>query len=47
MTTFLKSAGKTAADLQVSQAYDTAGTLDLSAGAFGWPASTRQRCATR
>jgi hypothetical protein len=31
---FLAAAGKTAADLQVSQAYDAAGTLDLSAGAL-------------
>jgi hypothetical protein len=34
LTTFLTAAGKTAADFQASQAYDTAGTLDLSAGAF-------------
>ncbi len=34
MTTFLTSSGKTAADLQASQAYDQAGGLDLSAGVF-------------
>ncbi len=34
ITTFLTSAGKTAADLQVGQAYDPTGTLDLSAGVF-------------
>jgi hypothetical protein len=34
ITTFLATAGKTAADLQASQAYDAAGTLDLSAGVF-------------
>jgi len=34
LTTFLTTAGKTAADLQASQAYDATGTLDLSAGAF-------------
>ena len=34
LTTFLTGAGKTAADLQASQAYDAAGSLDLSAGAF-------------
>jgi hypothetical protein len=34
ITAFLTTAGKTAVDLQASQAYDTTGTLDLSAGAF-------------
>ncbi len=34
ITSFLTTAGKTAADLQASQAYDATGTLDLSAGAF-------------
>lgn len=34
LTAFLTSSGKTAADLQASQAYDAAGSLDLSAGAF-------------
>lgn len=34
VTTFLTTAGKTAADLQASQAYDSSGALDLSAGAF-------------
>jgi hypothetical protein len=34
VTTFLTGAGKTAADLQTSQAYDQVGTLDLSVGAF-------------
>lgn len=34
MTAFLTSSGKTAADLQASQAYDQAGGLDLSAGVF-------------
>jgi hypothetical protein len=34
ITGFLTGAGKTAADLQASQAYDSTGTLDLSAGAF-------------
>ncbi len=34
LTTYLTGAGKTAADLQASQAYDAAGSLDLSAGAF-------------
>ncbi|HEX7949993.1 MAG TPA: hypothetical protein VF494_06570 [Candidatus Limnocylindrales bacterium] len=34
ITTFLTGAGKTAADLEASQAYDATGTLDLSAGAF-------------
>lgn len=34
MTAFLTGAGKTAADLQASQAYDAAGSLDLSAGAL-------------
>lgn len=34
VTTFLTGAGKTAADLQASQAYDPAGSLDMSAGAF-------------
>lgn len=37
MTAFLTGAGKTAADLQASQAYDAAGTLDLSAGALRVP----------
>jgi hypothetical protein len=37
MTAFLTGAGKAKADLQVSQAYDTAGNLDLSAGAFRVP----------
>ena len=34
LATFLAGAGKAAADLQVSQAYDPSGTLDLSAGAL-------------
>ena len=34
ITSFLTTAGKTAADIQASQAYDATGTLDLSAGAF-------------
>lgn len=34
MTAFLTGNGKTAADLQASQAYDAAGSLDLSAGAL-------------
>lgn len=34
MTTFLTSAGKTAADLQAGQAYDPTGTLELTAGVF-------------
>jgi hypothetical protein len=34
ITTFLTGAGKTAADLEASQAYDATGTIDLSAGAF-------------
>jgi hypothetical protein len=34
LSAFLAGAGKTAADLQVSQAYDATGTLDLSAGAL-------------
>ncbi|MBI3749260.1 MAG: hypothetical protein HY262_10520 [Chloroflexi bacterium] len=34
ITSFLKTAGKTVADIQASQAYDATGTLDLSAGAF-------------
>ena len=34
ITTFLTGAGKTAADLQASQAYDAHRHLDLSAGAF-------------
>ncbi len=34
MTAFLTTSGKTAADLQTSQAYDAASLLDLSAGAF-------------
>lgn len=34
ITSFLTGAGKTAADLEASQAYDPTGTLDLSAGAF-------------
>ena len=34
ITSFLTDAGKTAADLEASQAYDAAGTLDLSAGVF-------------
>jgi hypothetical protein len=34
ISSFLTGAGKTAADLQASQAYDATGTLDLSAGAF-------------
>lgn len=34
ITSFLTGSGKTAADLQASQAYDSTGTLDLSAGAF-------------
>jgi hypothetical protein len=34
MTSFLTGAGKTSADLQASQSYDSTGTLDLSAGIF-------------
>ncbi len=34
ITSFLTGKGKTAADLQASQAYDSTGNLDLSAGAF-------------
>ena len=34
LTTFLTKSGKTPTDLQASQAYDAAGSLDLSAGAF-------------
>ena len=34
LTTFLTNAGKAPADLQAAQAYDAAGTLDLSAGVF-------------
>jgi hypothetical protein len=34
LTSFLTKAGKTASDLEASQAYDSAGSLDLSAGAF-------------
>lgn len=34
VTSFLTKAGKAAADLQVAQAYDVAGSLDLNAGAF-------------
>jgi hypothetical protein len=34
LTGFLTKASKTASDLQASQAYDPAGSLDLSAGAF-------------
>jgi hypothetical protein len=34
MTTFLTGAGKTAADLETSQAYDATGAFDISAGAF-------------
>ena len=34
LTTFLTGAGKTAADLQASQAYDASGALDLTAGVF-------------
>src|SRR5205814_1085405 len=34
LTGFLTKSGKTVADLQASQAYDSAGSLDLSTGAF-------------
>jgi hypothetical protein len=34
LTTFLTDAGKAPSDLQASQAYDAAGSLDMSAGAF-------------
>jgi len=34
LTSFLTKAGKAPTDLQASQAYDPAGSLDLSAGAF-------------
>jgi hypothetical protein len=40
IVTFLTGAGKTAADLQASQAYDSTGTIDLSAGAFRAPGVT-------
>jgi hypothetical protein len=34
LTSFLTTKGKAAADLQASQAYDNAGSLDINAGAF-------------